>query len=274
MIDSHCHLAGRGVRRPISTPSSRARGRPGVTGALVHPRGRTTTAECERARARARRVAGGAVRRSASIRTSAGEFAGRRRRGAARRSRARRRDAPARARSARSASTTTTTSRRATCSRRSSARRSRLARELRPAGRHPHARGRRRHVRASCARRRRASVRGVLHCFTGDDGDGAARARPRVLHLARRDRDVSEGRRACGKPRGSCPLDRLLIETDSPFLAPVPHRGKRNEPAHVARVVEALAELHGVPPRRSARTSTRQFPRAVRARNSLSHATA
>jgi len=34
------------------------------------------------------------------------------------------------------------------------------------------------------------------------------------------------------------PLDRLLTETDSPFLAPVPHRGKRNEPAHVARVVE------------------------------------
>ncbi len=41
------------------------------------------------------------------------------------------------------------------------------------------------------------------------------------------------------------PLDRLLVETDSPFLAPVPHRGKRNEPAHVARVVATLAEMHG-----------------------------
>ena len=40
------------------------------------------------------------------------------------------------------------------------------------------------------------------------------------------------------------PIDRLLTETDSPFLAPVPHRGKRNEPAHVARVVAALAELY------------------------------
>ncbi len=41
------------------------------------------------------------------------------------------------------------------------------------------------------------------------------------------------------------PLDRLLTETDSPFLAPVPYRGKRNEPAHVARVVDTLAGVHG-----------------------------
>ena len=41
------------------------------------------------------------------------------------------------------------------------------------------------------------------------------------------------------------PLDRLLIETDSPFLAPVPHRGKRNEPAHVALVAAAIASLRG-----------------------------
>jgi TatD DNase family protein len=40
------------------------------------------------------------------------------------------------------------------------------------------------------------------------------------------------------------PIDRLLTETDSPFLAPPPHRGKRNEPAHVARIVAALGELH------------------------------
>ncbi len=42
------------------------------------------------------------------------------------------------------------------------------------------------------------------------------------------------------------PLDRLLTETDSPFLAPVPHRGKRNEPAYVARVIATLAELRGL----------------------------
>ncbi|MBI2415358.1 MAG: TatD family hydrolase [Candidatus Kerfeldbacteria bacterium] len=42
------------------------------------------------------------------------------------------------------------------------------------------------------------------------------------------------------------PLDRLLLETDAPYLTPVPHRGQRNEPAYVSYVAEALAKLHGV----------------------------
>jgi TatD DNase family protein len=51
----------------------------------------------------------------------------------------------------------------------------------------------------------------------------------------------------------------LLTETDSPFLAPVPFRGKRNEPAHVARVVEELAALHGVAPREMAERTAANF---------------
>ena len=51
----------------------------------------------------------------------------------------------------------------------------------------------------------------------------------------------------------------MLIETDSPYLAPVPHRGKRNEPAYVARVVESLAQTRGVDPARLAEQTSTNF---------------
>ena len=53
------------------------------------------------------------------------------------------------------------------------------------------------------------------------------------------------------------PLDRLLIETDSPYLAPVPLRGRRNEPANVRYVLEKQAEIHGVPPEELAQITFR-----------------
>jgi TatD DNase family protein len=55
------------------------------------------------------------------------------------------------------------------------------------------------------------------------------------------------------------PDDRLLVETDSPYLAPVPFRGKRNEPAHVGRVVEALAAVRGATPARVAERTSLNF---------------
>ena len=55
--------------------------------------------------------------------------------------------------------------------------------------------------------------------------------------------------------------DRLLVETDSPFLAPVPHRGKRNEPAHVVRVAEIVADLRGVAVAGLAETTEANFQR-------------
>ena len=89
-------------------------------------------------------------------------------------------------------------------------------------------------------------VRGVLHCFTG--GPSLARAGLDLgffiswsgIITFPRSADLRETARGV-------PLERALIETDSPFLAPPPHRGKRNEPAHVARVAETLAELLGLP---------------------------
>jgi TatD DNase family protein len=55
------------------------------------------------------------------------------------------------------------------------------------------------------------------------------------------------------------PLDRLLIETDSPYLAPVPYRGKINNPSYVPYVAAQLAELRGLPVERIAEVTTRNF---------------
>ena len=55
------------------------------------------------------------------------------------------------------------------------------------------------------------------------------------------------------------PLDRLLVETDAPYLAPVPYRGKRNEPAFVAATAEAIARLKGIEPEELAAATTANF---------------
>lgn len=99
---------------------------------------------------------------------------------------------------------------------------------------------------------------GVLHCFTGtpalrdaglDLGFYISLAGIVTFPKAQELRDTAR----------AVPLDRLLIETDSPFLAPVPYRGKRNEPAHVARVAGALAELCKIDAGELARTTTANF---------------
>jgi TatD DNase family protein len=85
---------------------------------------------------------------------------------------------------------------------------------------------------------------GVIHCFTAS-GAFAARALALGLYISisgivtfRNAKDLQETAR-------SLPLDRLLIETDAPFLAPVPHRGKTGEPSFVVDTATFLAELRG-----------------------------
>jgi TatD DNase family protein len=56
-------------------------------------------------------------------------------------------------------------------------------------------------------------------------------------------------------------LDRLLVETDSPYLAPVPFRGKRNEPSHVVHTARKLAEVRGLAPESLAELTTANFRR-------------
>ena len=60
------------------------------------------------------------------------------------------------------------------------------------------------------------------------------------------------------------PADRLLIETDSPYLAPVPHRGKPNEPRYVAHVAKKLAEVRGVALEELARQTRENYHRLFR----------
>jgi len=101
-------------------------------------------------------------------------------------------------------------------------------------------------------------VTGVLHCFTGTQELASAALElgfyislagiltfPKAEEL----RNVARG----------IPLDRLLVETDSPFLSPAPNRGGRNEPARVQRTAETLAALKGLPVAELDRATTANF---------------
>lgn len=88
-------------------------------------------------------------------------------------------------------------------------------------------------------------VRGVFHCFTGDRAM-ARRALDMGFHVSLAGIVTFPRAAELHEVARIVPLDRLLIETDSPFLAPVPHRGSRNEPARVVHVAEAIATLRGL----------------------------
>jgi TatD DNase family protein len=88
----------------------------------------------------------------------------------------------------------------------------------------------------------RGEVSGVFHCFSGDVGM-ARRALDLGFLLSFAGMVTFPKAGSIRDAAAVVPDDRLLAETDSPFLAPVPHRGTRNEPAHVRRVIETLATV-------------------------------
>jgi TatD DNase family protein len=97
-----------------------------------------------------------------------------------------------------------------------------------------------------CVEAFRGRTRAVFHCFVGSVGD-----LDRVLGL---ESLVSytgivtfKNGAAVRETVAATPLDRMMVETDSPYLAPVPHRGRRCEPAYVRAVAEAVAQAKGCP---------------------------
>lgn len=105
-----------------------------------------------------------------------------------------------------------------------------------------------------------ADSAGVLHCFTEsremalsalDMGYMISFSGIITFRNAAELRDVVK----------AVPMDRILVETDSPYLAPVPYRGKQNQPAYVAEVAECVAELKGIPVEQVAEQTTDNFYR-------------
>jgi TatD DNase family protein len=102
------------------------------------------------------------------------------------------------------------------------------------------------HAEAAALLREENVGPGVIHCFTG----GVVEARAYLdlgQHLSFSGIVTFKNAGNVREAAAFAPLDRILIETDAPYLAPIPKRGKRNEPAYLAHTLAALADLRGMP---------------------------
>jgi len=118
-------------------------------------------------------------------------------------------------------------------------------------------------IRILADEHRAGAFPGVIHCFTASR-DLADHAVALGLYISfsgiltfKNARDIQETAKAL-------PLERILVETDAPYLAPVPNRGKRNEPAYVAHTASFLAKLRGETAERIADATTENFFRLFR----------
>ena len=105
-----------------------------------------------------------------------------------------------------------------------------------------------------------AGIGGILHCFTGNSSQ-AKRALDMGFMVSFAGNLTFPKAQQIRDAALEVPLDRMLIETDSPFLAPVPYRGKRNEPAYVKEVARQLGELRGLSMEEIGRQTTQNFYR-------------
>jgi TatD DNase family protein len=106
-------------------------------------------------------------------------------------------------------------------------------------------------------------VGGVMHCFT-ETADVARAALDLGFHISFSGIVTFKNAKELKAVAQRVPLDRMLIETDSPYLAPVPHRGQRNEPAYVPFVAFEIATLRGIPVAEVARATSANFFRLFR----------
>ncbi|MFY9329794.1 MAG: TatD family hydrolase [Georgfuchsia sp.] len=102
------------------------------------------------------------------------------------------------------------------------------------------------------------SIGGVFHCFT-ESAEVAQQALDLGFYISFSGIVTFKNAVAIKEVARTIPLDRLLVETDSPYLAPVPHRGKRNEPAYVRHVAEEVAKLREIEYSTLAEATTRNF---------------
>ena len=102
------------------------------------------------------------------------------------------------------------------------------------------------------------SFRGIMHCFGGTAAMAEA-LMPLGFYISFAGNVTFKKAENLRDAARVVPLDRLLIETDCPFLTPVPFRGKRNEPAYVIHTAEFLAEFYSVPVTELARRTTQNF---------------
>ncbi len=104
----------------------------------------------------------------------------------------------------------------------------------------------------------RTNLGGVLHCFTGE-WEHARRALDCGFLISFAGNITFPRAENIREVAAKVPLDRMLIETDAPFLAPLPYRGKRNEPAWVGRVADKVAEVRGTTAEQVASSTANNF---------------